>query len=100
MIRQYIYYNGRPEHPHLTIHRYAQCPQGPRFTALPQDFFKNEIMLHSMKHSWSRQSFMQVFDFESVTFKKTINMFKHMEISENIYEGVVEHYYKTKTTTV
>ena len=43
---------------------------------------------------------MQVFDFESVTFKKTINMFKHMEISENIFEGVVEHYYKSKTTTV
>ena len=39
-----------------------------------------------------------MFYFEAVTFKKAINLFEIMEIAENIYEGVLEPYYKTKTT--
>ena len=38
------------------------------------------------------------FYFEAVAFKQAIDMFEHMEIAGNIYEGVVEPSYKTKTT--
>ena len=38
-----------------------------------------------------------VFFVEAAPFKKTIYIFEHMEIDENIYEGVVEPSYK-KTT--
>ena len=40
---------------------------------------------------------VQGFYFESVDFKKAINMFDHVEKSVNIYEGVIEPSYKTKT---
>ena len=41
---------------------------------------------------------MQGFDFETVTLKRAINMFKSMELSEYIYEGVLYYYYKIKNT--
>ena len=43
---------------------------------------------------WSRQDYVQGFDYESITFKKTVNMFGHMEIADYIYEGVVEPSHK------
>ena len=52
-----------------------------------------EILLNSMPNSWSKQAYIQVFDCESITFKKAIHMFERMEISESIYKGVVEPYY-------
>ena len=50
-----------------------------------------------MTKRWSRHAYVQGFDCESSTFKKAVNMFKHMEISESIYEGVVEPSYKKLT---
>ena len=46
-----------------------------------------------MPNGWIRKDYVQGFGFEAVHFKKSINMFERMEISENIYEGVVERYY-------
>ena len=43
-----------------------------------------------MPNRWSKQAYVQVFDCESITFKKVVNMVDSMEISESIYEGVVE----------
>ena len=40
---------------------------------------------------------MQGFDFKYFIFKQAINMYDSMEISENIYVGVFEPSYKTKT---
>ena len=40
---------------------------------------------------------MHRFDYESITFKAGVNMFKHMEIEESIYEGVLEPYHKKPT---
>ena len=40
---------------------------------------------------------MQGFDCEYILFKKSVNMFELMEISESIYEGVVETSYKKPT---
>ena len=54
----------------------------------------NIILLNSMPNSWSRQACAQGFDFEYMTFKKSVNMFECMEIDESIYKGVVEPYYK------
>ena len=54
----------------------------------------NEILLNSMPDSWSNQACVQGFDCESITLKKVVNMFEHMEIAESIYEGVVEPSYK------
>ena len=42
---------------------------------------------------------MQGFDCESITFKKSVNMFERMEIAESIYEGVLEISYKQSTGT-
>ena len=53
----------------------------------------NEILLNSMPNSWSIQAYVQGFYCKSITFKKNVNMFQRMEISESIYEGVVEPSY-------
>ena len=57
----------------------------------------NEILLNSMPTSWSKQVYVQGFDCESITFKKAVNMFESMEISESIYEVVLEPSYKKHT---
>ena len=54
----------------------------------------NGIFLNSMPNSWSKQAYVQGFYCESITFKKAVNMFEHMEIVESIYEGIVEPSYK------
>ena len=53
----------------------------------------NEILLKGMPNSCSKQSYVQVFDCEYIAFKKSPNMFEHMEIAESIYEGIVEPSY-------
>ena len=50
-----------------------------------------------MPNIWSKQAYVQGFDCKSISFKKAVNMFEHMDISECIYEGVIEYFYK-KTT--
>ena len=40
---------------------------------------------------------MQTFYCESITFKKPVNIFEHMEIAESIYEGIVEPSYEEST---
>ena len=57
----------------------------------------NEILLNSMPNIWSRQAYVQGFYCESITFKKAVNLFDRMEISESIYEGVLEFSYKQPT---
>ena len=54
----------------------------------------NEILIKIMPNSWSKQAYVQGFDCGSITFKKAINIFERMEISEFIYEGIVEPSYK------
>ena len=49
----------------------------------------NEILLNSMINSWSKQAFSQGFDCETISLKKSVNMFEHMEITESIYESAV-----------
>ena len=44
----------------------------------------NEIFLNSMPNGWYKQAYVQGFDCESITFKKALNMFERMEISESI----------------
>ena len=55
------------------------------------------IFLNSMPNIWSKQSYVQGFDCEYITFKKAVNMFEPMENKEYIYEGVVVHSYKQST---
>ena len=50
----------------------------------------NEILLNSMPNIWSEHAYVQNFDFESITFKKAINMIEGMEITDFIYDGIVE----------
>ena len=54
----------------------------------------NEILLNIMPNSWYKHAYVQGFDSESITFRKAVNMFERMEITESIYEGVVELSYK------
>ena len=48
-----------------------------------------ETILNSMNNSWSKQAYVQGFDCESILFKKAVNMFEWMDITESIYESVV-----------
>ena len=57
----------------------------------------NDILLNSMTNSCSKQSYVQVFDYKSISFKTYVNMFERMEIVESIYKGVVEPSYKKPT---
>ena len=50
----------------------------------------SEILLNSMPNSCSRQANLKVFDCESITFNKVVDIFELMEISNSIYKGVVE----------
>ena len=50
-----------------------------------------------MSNIWYRQAYVQGFDCESITFKKDVNMFERMGISESIYKGVVDPSYKKPT---
>ena len=53
-----------------------------------------KILLNSMTNSLSKQEYAHRFDCESITFEAAANMFELMEISESIYEDVVEPSYK------
>ena len=53
----------------------------------------NEILLNSMPNRRSKQAYVQGFYCESITFKKAVDRFEHVEIAESIYEGVVEPSY-------
>ena len=50
----------------------------------------NEILPNSTPNVWYIQVYVQGFDCEYITFKIAVNMFESMDISESIYEGVVE----------
>ena len=50
-----------------------------------------------MTNGWSSQAYVQRFDLKAVTFKQAINMFGHMEIADNIHEGIVDPYYNKST---
>ena len=38
-----------------------------------------------MPNIWSRQTYVQGFDFESITFKKAVNICERMKIADYIY---------------
>ena len=46
-----------------------------------------------MPNIWYIQAYVQGFYCESITFKKAVNMFECIELSEYIYEGVVEPFH-------
>ena len=50
----------------------------------------SKIILNSMPNGWRNQTYVRGFDYEFINFKTSKNMFEHMEISETIYEGVLE----------
>ena len=54
----------------------------------------NEILLNIMPNSWSKQAYVQVFDWKSITSTKYVNVFECMDKAEYICEGVVEPSYK------
>ena len=50
-----------------------------------------------MPNSCSKQAYVKGFDCADISFKKVVNMFECMEITDSIYEGILETFYK-KTT--
>ena len=49
----------------------------------------NENLLNNIPNIWSKQGYVQGFDYDMISLKKTVNMFERMEIAESIYGGVV-----------
>ena len=50
-----------------------------------------------MPKIWIKKACVQVFNFESITFKEDFNMFECMEVSESVYEVLVETSYNNTT---
>ena len=57
----------------------------------------NEILLNSMNNIWSKQAYVQGFEYKSITLKKAVDMFERLESAQYIYKGVVENFYKRST---
>ena len=49
----------------------------------------NEIILYSIPNSFSKQIYLQRFDFQ-IPYKKAIDKFEHIDIIDSIYEGLVD----------
>ena len=44
----------------------------------------NEILLHEVPNGWSKQSYLQGWDFELNTYRETCSIFDHMEVDEQV----------------
>ena len=71
----------------IDIHEYLSFLPGAKASVNFGETEFNEILLNIFSKIWIRQAYMKGFNCESITIKY-VNMFKHMEISESIYEGV------------
>ena len=49
----------------------------------------NEILLNSVPNSWSKQAYVQGFDWKSITLKKSFKLFERMDIAESMFKSVV-----------
>ena len=58
----------------------------------------NEINLNLLPNSWYKQTYVQSFDWDSISFFLSRQHFWAYGISEIIYEGVVTSYYLKKNT--
>ena len=58
----------------------------------------DKIIFNNIPNLCIKQEYVQGSDFETNAFKKAVNMVEYMDISETIYEGVVETSYQNKTT--
>ena len=47
----------------------------------------NEILIYALPNSWSKQAYLQGWDFKMKTFRETCAIFDLMEISEQVYKG-------------
>ena len=47
----------------------------------------NDILLHAVCNGWSKQSYLQGLDFDLKTCRETCELFKRMEVTEQVYEG-------------
>ena len=45
----------------------------------------NQNLLFSMPNGWSKQAYMKGFYYRSITFKKAVNMFERLDMTESIY---------------
>ena len=61
------------------------------------DILLNEILLHIISNVWIR--YLYVYGFYLVLLKRqAINMVEMLEIYGNVYEMVIEHFYKNSNT--
>ena len=61
------------------------------------DILLNEILLHIISNVWIR--YLYVYGFYLVLLKRqAINMVEMLEIYGNVYEMVIEHFYKNYNT--
>ena len=47
----------------------------------------NKITLQAVPNTWAKQAYLQGWDFEGRTYKGTCEMFKCIEIAEQVYRG-------------
>ena len=80
----------------IDLNEYLASFPGATFTDKISVTELNEILLIGMHNNWSKKAYVKVFYCESITFKRAVNVFDHMVITESIYEGkVLPSYLKT-----
>ena len=68
----------------IDLNGYLEPFTGATLTAKISVTELNEILINSMPNSWSKQACVQGFDYEYITFKKTVNLSESKEIAESI----------------
>ena len=79
----------------IDLNKYLTSFPGSNLTDKNDETELNDILLNSMPNRWSKQSHVQGFGFKYISFKKYVNMFLRMDITESVYGGVVEFSHKT-----
>ena len=59
----------------------------------------NEILLHTVPNARDKQSYLQGWDFELKTYRRTCAMFERMEVSEQVCEWVTPSKKPTRAET-
>ena len=47
----------------------------------------NDILIYAVPNTWAKHAYLQGWNFEGRTYKDTYEMFEHIKIVEQVYEG-------------
>ena len=78
----------------IELNGYFSAFSGSKASGKLDETEPNEIILKSMSNGWSKQAYVQAFYCETISYKKSVNMFERIEIADTVYEVSVKPSYK------